>query len=157
MTSQPPGVPLREAAERLGTSVDAIRKRIRRGSLEAHKDDSGRWYVVLPVVQDTASEESTETDTGHSTSQPIMTASPPVDSEHLMTLQLEVDRLWDQIRVKDDTIAGLMEQLKTVSERLPELPSGPVGTERASHEVQSPQESNAAPELTSRSWWKFWE
>jgi len=37
-----------EAATRLGLSVDAIRKRIQRGSLHAEKLD-GRWFVVLPV------------------------------------------------------------------------------------------------------------
>lgn len=37
-----------EAAKRLGLSIEATRKRVRRRSLEAHKRD-GRWYVVLPV------------------------------------------------------------------------------------------------------------
>jgi DNA-directed RNA polymerase specialized sigma24 family protein len=37
-------VDLREAAEILGTSVDAVRKRIQRGTLESEKED-GKVYV----------------------------------------------------------------------------------------------------------------
>jgi len=40
-------VPLAEAAQRLGLTVDATRKRIKRGLLVADKDADGRWYVTL--------------------------------------------------------------------------------------------------------------
>ena len=39
---------LETAARILGISVDAVRKRIKRGKLEAEKDESGRWRVLLP-------------------------------------------------------------------------------------------------------------
>ena len=52
------GVPIGEAAQRLGLNVDAVRKRIKRGTLVAYKEDE-RWYVVLdgvlPGVQPAAS------------------------------------------------------------------------------------------------------
>jgi hypothetical protein len=41
------GVPIQEAAQRLGITVEAVRKRARRGSLIAHKAD-GLWYIILP-------------------------------------------------------------------------------------------------------------
>jgi len=37
----------REAAERLGVSVEAIRKRVKRGTLESDKGGDGRRYVYL--------------------------------------------------------------------------------------------------------------
>ena len=43
MTSQ--RLTVQEAAEMLGTSVDAVRMRVRRGSLESEKDPDGRVYV----------------------------------------------------------------------------------------------------------------
>jgi len=43
-------VPIGEAAERLGLNVDAVRKRIKRGTLPAYKEDD-RWFVVLPAGQ----------------------------------------------------------------------------------------------------------
>ncbi len=45
-------VPMREAAERLGISVAAVRQRIRRGTLESFKGEDGRWYVRIPIVPD---------------------------------------------------------------------------------------------------------
>ena len=36
---------VQEAAEILGTSVDAVRMRVRRGSLESEKDPDGRLHV----------------------------------------------------------------------------------------------------------------
>jgi excisionase family DNA binding protein len=43
MTSQ--RLTVQEAAEVLGTSVDAVRMRVRRGSLPSEKDSDGRVYV----------------------------------------------------------------------------------------------------------------
>ena len=45
-------VPMREAADRLGVSVAAVRQRIRRGTLESFKGEDGRWYVRIPAVPD---------------------------------------------------------------------------------------------------------
>ena len=37
-----------DAADILGLSKDAIRKRIKRGTIEASKDAAGRWMVTIP-------------------------------------------------------------------------------------------------------------
>src|SRR5215210_6470468 len=42
----------REAAERLGISVEAIRKRVKRGTLQSDKGEDGRRYVYLPDAPD---------------------------------------------------------------------------------------------------------
>ena len=44
-------VPIREAAARLDTTVDALRARVRRGSIEAHKESAPpyRWLVAVPA------------------------------------------------------------------------------------------------------------
>lgn len=54
MSRQRVGIPIGEAAEALGLNVDAVRKRIKRGTLDAYKEGD-RWYVVPPGVQDGAS------------------------------------------------------------------------------------------------------
>src|SRR5690242_6968830 len=46
-TADPTLVPIPEAAARLGVSTDAIRMRLKRGTLAGWKLD-GRWGVVLP-------------------------------------------------------------------------------------------------------------
>ena len=44
-------IPIREAAVRLDTTVDALRARVRRGSIEAHKESAPpyRWLVAVPA------------------------------------------------------------------------------------------------------------
>lgn len=42
-----PSLPLAEAAALLGVSVDTVRRRIRRGELEAAKDERGRYVVEV--------------------------------------------------------------------------------------------------------------
>lgn len=41
-------VTVKEAAERLGIQEQAVRKRIRSGTLDSYKDDNGRVMVYLP-------------------------------------------------------------------------------------------------------------
>lgn len=51
-SSNPPGgVPLHEAAELLGVTVELLRKRAQRKTIPAYKAD-GRWYVVLDGIRD---------------------------------------------------------------------------------------------------------
>ena len=45
-------VGIAEAAQRLGVSVDAIRRRIRKGDLPAQRDNRGQWWLEL--ADDTA-------------------------------------------------------------------------------------------------------
>jgi hypothetical protein len=54
MSRQRVGIPIGEAAGALGLNVDAVRKRIKRGTLDAYKQDD-RWCVILPGVQDAPS------------------------------------------------------------------------------------------------------
>ncbi len=45
-------VTMREAADELGVSVEAIRKRVQRGSIRSDKDPDGRRYVYLDAGRD---------------------------------------------------------------------------------------------------------
>jgi hypothetical protein len=42
------GIPVSQAARRLGISVAAARKRVQRGTLHGYKVD-GQWFVILPM------------------------------------------------------------------------------------------------------------
>src|SRR5918999_5591194 len=66
-------VTVQEAAQRLGISQDAVRQRVRRGSMRHDKDDKGRVYVYLKptntrptIVHDTSGD--TVGDTVHDAS-----------------------------------------------------------------------------------------
>ena len=51
-----------EAARRLNVTPDAIRARIRRGTLEAVKRD-GTWHIVMPADGDDTTQQATQQDT----------------------------------------------------------------------------------------------
>src|SRR5215204_1745232 len=80
-----------QAAEVMGVTVDAIRKRISRGTIPHERGDDGRVWVILDTDQDAASKVQ-------DTDQP----------------QSDVTAL---ISAKDETIAALREQLEQANER----------------------------------------
>jgi DNA-directed RNA polymerase specialized sigma24 family protein len=44
-----PTIGIADAAKQLGISVEAVRQRIRRKRLQAYKDPTGVWRIVLPA------------------------------------------------------------------------------------------------------------
>src|SRR5688572_2526403 len=80
-----------EAAEAMGVTVDAIRKRISRGTIPHERDDDGRVWVLLDTDQDAASK--------------IQDTDQP---------QSDVSAL---ISAKDETIEALRGQLEEANER----------------------------------------
>jgi hypothetical protein len=80
------GIPIGEAAGRLGLNVDAVRKRIRRGTLPAYKRDD-RWYVVLDGVQDDVlpGVQAAPSSPAGSPVQPGVQDSPPIEAAYQVT------------------------------------------------------------------------
>jgi len=90
----PESVPISEAASRRGISVDAVRKKIRRGTIPATKRDN-RWYVEVPDLDAAMSPSGTAS---MPTPDTVYTASmPPVDdgitTELVSMLRAELDAL----------------------------------------------------------------
>jgi hypothetical protein len=154
---------LREAAEVLGVSKEAVRKRALRGSLRSERGADGRVYVYVDDVHD----------------------EPPTHEPAALISQLrdEVAYLRDENRRKDEII---MQQALTVrqltaapSQESPEPPGGPeTATEQPGRvepqptveSAQEPRESSEMhmPEVgggplprdqqrpSERRWWEFW-
>jgi len=80
-----------QAAEVMGVTVDAIRKRVSRGTIAHEKDEDGRVWVILDTDQDTASK--------------VRDADQPQSDAVAL------------ISAKDETIAALREQLEQANER----------------------------------------
>jgi hypothetical protein len=80
-----------QAAEVMGVTVDAIRKRISRGTIPHERDEDRRVWVLLDTDQDAASNV-------HDTGQPQSDATALISA-------------------KDETIAALREQLEQANER----------------------------------------
>jgi hypothetical protein len=141
MTSQ--RLTVQEAAEVLGSSVDAVRMRVRRGSLASEKDSDGRVYVW---VDGDSSETKPQLD---GDSGALISAK----DETIATLREQLAAERQAHAEARRIIAGLVERIPPAIEPPSETPGEPetatdaVGREEPFTEEQTP---------TSRRWWEFW-
>jgi hypothetical protein len=133
-----------EAAEVLGTSVDAVRMRVRRGSLQSEKDPDGRVYVWVD-------EDASETKPGLD-GEPSMLISAKDETIHILTQQLEAERRANEENRR--IIAAL-------TSRIPAIEAPP--DEREAAETARDEPERAAPQSDARdrqegaqrrSWWR---
>jgi len=117
-----------QAADQLGISVDAMRARVKRGTVATERE-GGRVYVLLDTAQDTAQD------------------APRVDESNALTSQLreEIAYLREENRRKDHIIAGLVE-------RIPPAIEAPQTAQEPSEESES--RPAGAQEGAQRPWWR---
>ncbi len=131
-----------EAAERLGISENAVRKRVQRNTIEWDRDEDGRVYVYLSPT---------------GTDQAAGMADDQVADQGLLITRLENEVRYLRREVEDwkeearrkDTI------IMTMAQRIPELEAPP--ETRESPESTSEEEGKGeAPQEERRSWWRRW-
>jgi predicted site-specific integrase-resolvase len=86
---------LDEAAGILGLSKEALRKRIRRGSIDATKDEAGRWQVIIEDAGQAIGQ-----DAGQDASSPLVKA-----------LQKQIDFLEKELERKDHILMALTQKI----------------------------------------------
>jgi len=59
MAGRQDGIPIAEAAARLGLSAEAVRKRLQRGTLQGYKDDDGGWFMLLDGLGEASGRQDT--------------------------------------------------------------------------------------------------
>jgi hypothetical protein len=137
-------VDLREAAEALGTSVDAVRKRVQRGTLEAEKAD-GKVYVWLDTDLDLPTDTLIE-----------------AKDETIAELRDRVDFMQRELERKDAILLSMTEAMKALSlpaqDEAAEPPEAPVTATEQLGRVQphTPGESAQEPVNRRYRWWQFW-
>lgn len=131
MSAQQPGrwVTQQEAATELGISTEAVRMRVRRGSLESHKDEEGR--VVVWVV---AARSEDRTESAQATGRRADEPGPHLE-RLLQNQEREIEYLRSVIATRDEEIRRRDHLLAAALERIPELP-----------ESTAPQEAQSGPE-----------
>jgi hypothetical protein len=136
----------REAAERLGVSVEAIRKRVKRGTLRSDKGEDGRRYVYLDDAPDADRPAAGDKVSG--------LTDELRDRLHYVERQLEAER---QAHAEARRIiAGLVERIPALEAPQDSPPGGPGSPDRGEGEgdrADAPQQTQAA---TSRPWWRRW-
>jgi hypothetical protein len=144
-------VSLREAAELLDTSTEAVRKRATRGSLRSERHD-GRVVVWVDEGRTEGGREA------------------QVDREALLEAKDEtISILRDQLRLRaeeiqrrDVIISQLTQANAALAARVPELEAAET-SENAAESAADPAArvgyqpgDTAEPRISERPWWKFW-
>jgi excisionase family DNA binding protein len=97
-----------EAAGRLGVSQDAVRKRIKRGSIRYERDEDGRVYVYLDASETT--QDKTED------------ASPDTSTEKLIrTQEAEIEFLRRELHNRTEEIRRRDVIISQLTSRIPEI------------------------------------
>jgi capsule polysaccharide export protein KpsE/RkpR len=144
--------PVLEAAGRLGVSENALRKRIRRNTIEWAKDNDGRIVVHL---DEASTDQATNHPAGQSTGQ---------FGEQATDQALFVESLQDQVRYLREQLDTLQEQsaerdrenrriIAALTQRIPAIEAG---DEQESPQTASgePSDTQAPQEEEKRSWWR---
>jgi len=119
------GVPLRDAAEALNISIDAARMRIKRGSLEAYKED-GQWRVILPEPPEQTGEQG-EQESEQSTERVHEQGEQPDQTPQALIeqLQSEVAFLCEELTSRRDAERELRVLLARLGDQVKSLPAQP--------------------------------
>src|SRR5215211_7033272 len=128
----------KEAADTLGISVDAVRMRARRGTLEAEHDANGRLYVWLD-------DDEPQSDAGALISE----------------MRGRIEDLREQLEAERQAHAEARRIIAGLVERIPAI-EAPTGTPEASETAEEDPEraeqphsaTGGAQEGTQRPWWR---
>lgn len=134
-----------QAAEVLGVTVDAVRGRIKRGTIE-HERDGNRVYVIL---------DADESDTGRDQPGDQYGESCALISQ----LRDENAYLRDENRRKDEIIMQQAMTMRQLSAAVPQEPPGVPETVEEGPETYEPRSAAGGPrgdaeEPERRSWWR---
>lgn len=141
---------VQDAAEILDITVDAVRGRIRRGTLDSKKVD-GQVYVRL---DSTSQERHTD-----------QAATNPTDSRQLTDDQTKlVESLRERISASEDQIEWLRREVERkdtiimqMAQRIPELEAAQEPSEAPQQAAESPSDGEGrddAEKPVERSWWR---
>jgi predicted ribosome quality control (RQC) complex YloA/Tae2 family protein len=154
-------VSVQDAAEVLGTTVDAIRKRVQRGTISYDKDADGRVWILLDT--DMLRQDASQDTTGqrHDTRD----VAPLVEEMRgrIESLERQLEQANERDRENRRIIAAL-------TSRIPAIEAPQEATEAPSEATPQPgrvepqpavesKQAQEAPETVSeapRRWWEFW-
>lgn len=150
-------VDVQEAAGMLGTSVDAVRKRIRRGTLRSERED-GRVYVWVDGDPDAYAPPYREAPHGVQDEVRLVVEAKEAHiaalSERIDSLEKQLDVRAEELRRKDHIIAGLVERVPEL-EAPQELREAPQTVAEAPGGVVGREDEGGRQERRS-SWWRTW-
>jgi hypothetical protein len=149
-TGPPPAerVSVPQAADHLGTTVDALRKRVQRGTIPHERDRDGRVWILLDTGRP---RQDTDQDTDRPQSEPDALISE---------MRGRVDDLREQLEAERQAHAEARRIIAGLVERIPAI-EAPQETSEAAETVEQQQErtdprsaAGGAQESARRPWWR---
>ena len=130
-----------ETADAMGVTVDAIRKRVSRGTIPHEKGDDGRVWIIL--------------DTDRYSSGNVRDTDRPQSDASALTSQMqsEIDYLRGQLESERQAHAEARRIIAGLVERIPAL-EPPGEPETPSEPVQSTQAPERETPAEGRPWWR---
>ena len=135
-------MPLREAADALGISKDAVRQRIRRDTLRSDKGEDGRVYVYLDASTDDVQAEEHDRDD---------LVDELRDRVRYLESQIEEER--DARRRADTLLAQLMQRIPEL-EAPSEARESPQTVNEQQDRGQPHSDAPRTQEGVQRPWWR---
>ena len=166
-TTGPPSterVSVPQAADHLGTTVDAIRKRVQRETIPFEKDQEGRVWILLDTGR--PRQDNDQDKTGHA-QDALLEAKDGTIADlraRVEFLERELERRGDEANTLHRIVAGLTQANTTLAARMPELEAPQQAPEDAQtieespegpepqHDAPGPQTATERPER--RPWWR---
>ena len=96
-----------EAAQRLGVSIDTVRRRIKSGEIDAQRDNVGKWWVFIAEGGEDEQPSSSSSLTRTSPHPPVFLQQAHPQDDVIEHLKRENERLWDMLKSKDVLIRDL--------------------------------------------------
>ncbi len=141
-----------EAAGVLGISVEAVRGRLKRGTLKSERTEGGTVYVYVAKLGD-RTRPAPDQSNDRPTDQALMVAR----------LEDEVEFLRDQLDRERAAHSEARRIIGGLVQRIPEIEAPRESPESAAGETptRTPEETGGGPENQSsqaepRPWWRFW-
>lgn len=132
-----------DAAKLLDVTPEAIRQRIRRGTIDHEKTEDGRYFVYVIPSQDV------ENDVHNNLANPALLA-------HIETLKHELEVRNEELRRKDHIIMSLTQRIPEL-EPAREARDGDLRASEGPESNTAPQEqqgSKSEPERRQVPWWQ---
>ena len=148
-TGPPPAerVSVPQAADHLGTTVDALRKRVQRGTIPHERDRDGRVWILLDTGRP---RQDTDQDTDRPQSEPDALISEMRGRIEDLREQLEAERQGHAEARR--IIAGLVERIPAI-EAPQEATESPEAGEETPERTEPQSATGGAQEGARRPWW----
>lgn len=135
-------VPIAEAARRLGVSVDTVKRRLRSGQLQGHKQPGGRGGFSWLIEMNGASPGTSQ---GNASANATVDAPANGHGGEVQVLRALVETLQSQVQAQQKQLEAEGQQLEAKDRQIGELH---VLMQRAQAALPAPKEDHP--------WWQFW-